>query len=148
MGKKLYLVETEFLFGINPNDKWHDKVAQILELFKKREPGGLNFCASAFVEMGLVLQSRGLRAEKIEEALFLIRQKLFESNVTEAWLDSDDVLRLYELLRRFNVEYFDAMHAAVALGRNAILVTNDEVYKTLGVKTISFDELIKKIKET
>jgi predicted nucleic acid-binding protein len=44
------------------------------------------------------------------------------------------------------VEYFDAMHAAVALGRNAILVTNDEIYKTLGVKTISFDELIKKIK--
>lgn len=142
----MYLVETEFLFGINPNDKWHDKVTLILELFKKEESRGLNFCASAFVEMGLVLQSHGLRAEKIGEILCLAKQKLFESNMTEAWLNSDDVLRLYELLKRFDVEYFDAMHAAVALGRNAILVTNDEIFKTLGVKTISFDRLIKRLR--
>jgi predicted nucleic acid-binding protein len=146
VGEKLYLVETEFLFGINPSDRWHNKVMQILELFKKREGGELRFSASALLEMSLVLQSRGLRMEKIEETLFLAKQKLFESNVLEEWLNSDDVIRAYELLKKFDVEYFDAMHAAVALGRNAVLVTNDKVYETLGVKTISFDDLIKEAK--
>lgn len=96
--------------------------------------------------MGLVLKSRGLSADQIEETLFLVKEKLIESDVVEAWLSSDDVIRLHELLRRFDVEYFDAMHAAIALGRNATLVTNDKVYKTLDVKTISFDDLITKIR--
>lgn len=84
--------------------------------------------------------------EKIEEALFLVRQKLFESNVYEEWLGFDDVIRLYELLKKFGVGYFDAMHAAMALGKNATLVTNDEVYKKLGIETITFEGLIKKTK--
>jgi predicted nucleic acid-binding protein len=112
-------------------------------MFKEREAGELRYCTSALLEMALVLQSRGLVTEKIEETLLVVRQKLFESNVREERLDSDDVIRLYELLKKFDVRYFDAMHAAVALGRNAILITNDEVYKTLNVKTITFEDLIK-----
>jgi len=45
------------------------------------------------------------------------------------------------------VEFFDAMQAAVALGRNAILVTNDKIFTMLGVKTISFNELIRNTTE-
>lgn len=143
----MYLVETEFLFGVNPKDRRHPQVAEILQLIKRKKPGDFWFCASAVLEMGLVLKSRGLSADQIEETLFLVKEKLIESNVLEAWLSSDDIIRLHELLRRFDVEYFDAMHAAIALGRNATLVTEDKVYKTLSVKTISFNDLIKKIKQ-
>lgn len=143
----MYLVETEFLFGVNPKDRRHRQVAEILQLIKRKKPGDFWACSSAFLEMGLVLKSRKLSADRIEETLFLVKEKLIESNVLEAWLSSDDVIRLHELLRRFDVEYFDAMHAAIALGRDATLVTNDKVYKILGVKTISFDDLATKLKE-
>lgn len=146
-GKELYLVETEFLFGVSPKDRRHRQVTEILQLIKMKKLGDFWACSSAFLEMGLVLKSRGFPAAEIEETLFLVKEKLIESNVLEAWLSSDDIIRLHELLRRFDVEYFDAMHAATALGRNATLVTDDKVYKTLGVKTISFDDLIAKIKQ-
>jgi predicted nucleic acid-binding protein len=146
IGDELYLVETEFLFGIRPNDRWHDQVVKILELFKEGQIKELHSCASAFLEMGLVLQAHSVPADRIEETLFLVKQKLLEFGVLEVELSSDDLIRLYELFRKFDVEYFDAMHAAVALGRNAVLITNDEVYKTLGVKTVSFDDLVKKAK--
>jgi predicted nucleic acid-binding protein len=141
-------VETEFLFGIRPNDKWHDQVVKILELFKREQIKELRSCASAFLEMGMVLQAHRIPADRIEETLFLVKQKLLESGVLEVELGSDDIIRLYELLRKFDVEYFDAMHAAVALGRNATLITNDEVYKALGVKSVSFSDLIKKKTKT
>lgn len=103
----------------------------------------LHCCTSAFFEVGVVLQAHGIQAEDIEETLFLMKQKLAEFNVRETELISDDVIRLYELLRRYDIEFFDAVQAAVALGRNAILVTNDKVFKMVGVKTVSFKELIK-----
>lgn len=145
----MYLIETEFLFGTRTGDKWHNQVVKILELFKAGKIETLLSCASAFLEVGVVLQAHGIQAEQIEETVFLMKQKLHESKIEEVGLNSDDIVRLYELLRRYDVEYFDAMQAAVALGKNATLVTNDKVFAMLGVKTVSFEELITKtVKET
>jgi len=140
----LYIVETEFLFGLRKGDKWHDQVIKILELFKIGKIEALQFCTSAFLEVATVLQAHGFSAEHIEEALFLMKHKLSEFDAVEIELSSDDIIRLYELLRRYDITYFDAMQAAVALGRNAILVTNDKTFRMLGVKAVSFKELIKR----
>jgi len=143
----MYMVETEFLFGLRTSDKWHEQVMKILSLFREGKIEALRSCTSAFLEVGIVLQAHGIRAEQIEDILFLMKQKFIEFNVGEAELNSDDILRLYELLRAYDVEFFDAMQAAVALGRNAILVTNDKIFTMLGVKTISFNELIRNTTE-
>ncbi|MBE0512445.1 PIN domain-containing protein [Candidatus Bathyarchaeota archaeon] len=140
----MYMVETEFLFGLRTSDKWHKQVVKILNSFREGKIEALQSCASAFLEVGIVLQAHGIRAEQIEDTLFLMKQKLTEFNVGEAELNSDDIVRLYELLRTYDVEFFDAMQAAVALGRNAILVTNDKIFSMLGVKTISFNELMRR----
>lgn len=137
----MHIIETEFLFGLRTVDKWHNQVSKILELHKKRKIKPLYSCASFFIEVGIVLQAHGFHAEQIEETLLLMKQKLVEAEVEEVELDSDDVIRLYELLRRYDIEYFDAMQAAIALGRNAILITNDKIFKSLGIQTISFKEL-------
>lgn len=142
----MYLVETEFLFGIRVGDRWHEEVTEIFNSFREGKIESLWSCTSAFLEVGTVLQAHGVLPRQVEEALFLIKQKLIEFDVEETILDSDDLLRTYELLRRCDVEYFDAMQAAVALGRNATLVTNDTTFKMLGVKTISFAGLIKEAK--
>lgn len=139
----MFLVETEFLFGLRTDDRWYNQSMKILELFKMGKIEELHYYASAFFEVGVVLQAHGIQAEEIEETLFLMKQKLAEFNVREVELISDDVIRLYELLRRYDIEFFDAMQAAVALGRNAVLVTNDKVFKMVDVKTVSFKELIK-----
>jgi len=137
----MYIVETEFLFGLRTVDRWHSQVSKILELHKKGKIKPLYSCASAFIEVGIVLQAHGFHAEQIEEILFLMKQKLVDAEVEEIELNSDDIVRLYELLRRYDIEYFDAIQAAVALGRNAILITNDKIFKSLGIQTISFKEL-------
>jgi len=142
----LYMVETEFLFGIRADDKWHGQVMEILELFKQRRIKSLQSCASAFIEAGAVLQAHGISAERIEETVILMKHRLAEFGVQEVELGSDDVVRLYELLRRYGVEYFDAMQAAVALGKRATLVTNDAIFKLMGVKTVSFKDLIRRAK--
>jgi len=140
----LYIVETEFLFGLRKNDRWNKKVSSIIELHKNGKLEPLFSCASAFLEAGLVLQAHGLPAEQIEDALFLMKQKMAEANIAEVELNSDDIIRLYELLRRHDIEYFDAMQAAVALGRKTILITNDKTFKKLGIKTLTFQELLEK----
>ena len=137
----MYLVETEFLFGLRTVDRWHSQVSKILELHKKGKIKSLYSCASAFIEVGIVLQAHGFHAEQIEDVLLLMKQKLVDAEVVEIALDSDDIIRLYELLRRYDIEYFDAMQAAVAQGRNAILITNDKIFKSLGIQNISFKEL-------
>jgi len=137
----MYIVETEFLFGLRTVDRWHKQVSKILELHKEGKIKSLYSCASAFIEVGIVLQAHGFHAEQIEEVLLLMKQKLVDAEVEEIALDSDDIIRLYELLRRYDIEYFDAMQAAVALGRNAILITNDKIFKSLGIQNISFKEL-------
>ena len=140
----MYIVETEFLFGLRKNDKWYKQVSKIIELYKNRNLEPLFSCSSAFLEAGLVLQSHGLPAEQIEDVLLLMKQKMVETGIAEVELDSDDIIRLYELLRRYDIEYFDAMQAAVALGRKAILITNDKTFKKLGIKTLTFQELLKR----
>jgi len=137
----MYVVETEFLFGLRTVDKWHKQVSKILELHKEGKIKSLYSCASAFMEVGIVLQAHGFHAEQIEEVILLMKQKLIEAGVEEIDVNSDDIIRLYELLRRYDIEYFDAMQAAVALGRNATLITNDKIFKSLGIQTISFKEL-------
>ena len=74
-----------------------------------------------------------------------MKQKMVETNILEVELNSDDIIRLYELLRRYDIEYFDAMQAAVTLGRKATLITNDETFKQIGIKTLSFKELIRTV---
>jgi len=139
----LHIVETEFLFGLRTNDKWHKQVSKIIELHKKGKIEPLFTCASAFLEVGVVLQAHGSSAEQIEDVLFLMKQKMAETNVVEVELSSDDIIRLYELLRRYAITYFDALQSAVALGREATLITNDETLRQIGIKTLSFKELIK-----
>jgi len=143
----LHIVETEFLFGLRTDDKWHKQVSKIIELHQDRKIEPLFCCTSAFLEVGVVLQAHGSSAEQIEDVLFLMKQKLAETNIAEFELSSDDIIRLYELLRRYDVTYFDAMQAAVALGKEATLITNDKTLRQIGVKTISFKELIKQLKE-
>jgi len=146
-GFKLYIAETEFLFGLRENDKWHPQVMKILELFKEGRIDTLQSNTSAFLEVSLVLQAHKIHPEQIENTLFLMKQKLTEFNIEEIQLTSDDIIRLYELLRKHDVEFFDALQAAVALGENATLLTNDKIFKKIGIKTISFTELIKKAME-
>lgn len=143
----MYLVETEFLFGLRENDRWHKHVSEIIELHQNGKIEPLLCCSSAFLEAGVVLQSSGLVPEQVEEALFLMKQRMAEANIVELGLNSDDIVRLYELLRQFNITYFDAMQAAVALGRRATLISNDKTFKQIGIKTISFKELTKPLKE-
>lgn len=139
----MHIVETEFLFGLRTNDRWHKQVAEIIKLHKIGKIESLYCSASAFLEVGVVLQTRRFSAEDIEEVLFLMKQKITETNIEEVKLTSDDIIRLYELLVEYDIEYFDALQATVALGRNATIVANDKIFKAIGVKAVTFNELIK-----
>jgi predicted nucleic acid-binding protein len=139
----MYIVETEFLFGLRTNDRWHKQVSEIINLHKIGKIKSLYCSTSAFLEVGVVLQAHGFSTDHIENVLFLMKQKTMETDIKEIELTSDDVIRVYELLTEYDIEYFDALQAAVALGRNATLVANDQIFETIGVKAVTFKGLIK-----
>ena len=108
----------------------------------KREKIQIRFLESALQEMRTVLYSQDKSPRDAYMSLIFIKKKLGQYGILDEAMSIDDYVLADKLREDFGeLTYFDSLHAAAALRRNQILLTNDKVYRTCEVKTITFREL-------
>lgn len=141
------MVETEFLFGFQPKDRHYDTVSSILKAYMRTKLFPLYYPVSALVEIRSVMSSHKKDAADRLNALTFIKSKTTSSGLLEAELSSDDLILCEDLLlqHRF-LTFFDGLHAAVALNNKATIVSNDRIYDDLGIKRLSFKDLLSFLK--
>ena len=140
--RKEVLVESDFLFGLRSGDRRHEDVSNALLMSKKGvlEAGVLS---SAVIEVRATLYSRGLGSHEVEDAVALMDAILSEAGVKNYIpVKLSDVV-LSEILRsQFGeLTFFDALHAAISKRMDTPLLSGDAIYKQIGIKTISYEEL-------
>ncbi len=122
-----YLVETDFLFGLNAKDKLYPYVRAVLEPHRKRRIR-VHVSSAAPIEALLVMRSRGISYDKAIRVLELMELKLVEYNVVDYVPITLSTMVLAEKLRLkySNLTYFDSIHIALAVENNLTLITGDK----------------------
>ena len=138
-----FLIESEFLFALRKGDKHHDEAMKILDLCK-RGLVKLQVLSSAVIEVKAVLYSHGFKGRRVEEVCSLIDAQLIESRVSEYVPVTLADAVLAEVLRNQHPQltFFDALHIAAAKNLDKPLLSNDEVYPEVWMKTISFKNFL------
>ncbi len=135
------LVETDFLFGLNPEDKLNEYVKKIINQHNR----GKIICkvaGTALMEFRAVLYSHGLSSKEVYEALLIILNVLSENKIEVISIKPQHLI-MGDLLRtKYNIlTFFDALHAGVAYEEGIKLVSNDNVYSK--IKEIEFMQINK-----
>ncbi len=125
------LVETDFIFGLNPRDKLHPYIKGILKLHRQ---GDIRcyLAGTALVEFRTVLYSHGLSSKEVYEALIIIFDKLGEYNIDVIPIKPNHIITA-DFLRTLypQLGFFDALHAGVAYEEDMTLVSYDEMYSQI-----------------
>lgn len=143
------MVETEFLFGFQPKDKYYSTVTEILKIFKAEKPFSLHYPVSALLEVREVMASHGKSSAERLNALTLIKVKAASYGIKEVGLFSNDLILCEDLLTQHrSLTFFDGLHAAVTLNNNFSVVSNDQAYDNVDVKRLSFKDLLDLLKSS
>jgi len=141
------MVETEFLFGFQPKDKYYDAVSSILKTYVATRPLSLYYPASALIEIREVMASHKKDSTERLNALTFIKAKAISFGLSERELSSDDLILCEDLLMQHRfLTFFDGLHASVALNNRLSMVSNDEVYDGLGINRFSFEDFLSLLK--
>lgn len=140
--KKVTLVESDFLFGVRKGDRNHAGVVKTLGMHK-RGSLQLRILSSAVIEVRAVLYSKGLALHQVEDVVSLIDAELNDFGVRiYAPVRLSDIVVAERLRDEFpNLTFFDSLHAAVSKRLGMPLLSNDPIYKEIGVQAVNFDEL-------
>mgnify|MGYP002155002637 CR=1 FL=1 len=145
---KDFMVETEFLFGFQPKDKYYDIVSSALKEYSAKKPFRLYYPVSAIVELREVMASHEKSSEERLNALTYIKAKAVSFGLSEVGLFSDDLILCEDLLMQHEfLTLFDGLHAAVALNNRFAVVSNDETYNKLGIERLSFKSFLELLKK-
>ena len=141
----MFLVETEFLLGLRPSDKWSNLVKEIISLSRMKNVP-INYTLSSLLEIRAILYSHGKKAGFVHRAIAHLKAKLDEEGIVEVPLTSDDIILADKLREETEATYFDVLHAAVALRTSLTLISNDPVFQSLGVKCLTMKEVIEHLR--
>lgn len=141
-GKKVILVESDFLLGLREGDRNHAYVLKALGMHK-RGSLQLRILSSAAMEIRAVLYSRGLTLKQVEDVISLIDSMLndFKVRIYVAIKLSDIVLSERMRSGFSGLTFFDSLHASASKRLGMPLLSNDPIYKEVGVQVINFSEL-------
>jgi predicted nucleic acid-binding protein len=135
-----YLIETDFLFGLTPSDRYNSQVEKALKLTKDKQVE-LRVITSAIFEVRAVLYSRGKNPAEINRTLTLMKKKLDENNIDEEYIKFDDfIFADYLKSKHSELTFFDALHAAISERRKTPLYGADAVLKKLKFISKTLDE--------
>jgi len=143
------MVETEFLFGFQPKDKYYSLVTEILEIYKAEKPFSFHYPVSALLEVREVMAGHAKGSTERLSALTFMKVKAASYGIKEIGLFSDDLVLCEDLLTQHRaLTFFDGLHAAVTLNNSFSIVSNDQVYDNVGVKRFSFKNLLDLLKSS
>ena len=138
-GGKKVLVETDFIFGLNPRDILHPYVERIISLHTQ----GLLKCylvGTALIEFRTVLYSHGLKSHSVHEAIAIVIDKLNEYKIEVISVKPNHILSADFLRTKYpQLSFFDALHAGVAYEEKVLLVSYDKTYSQ--IKEISWKRI-------
>ncbi|MBS7650862.1 MAG: PIN domain-containing protein [Candidatus Bathyarchaeia archaeon] len=143
----MFLVETEFLFGLIPGDPWNRFVEEALDLIK--ESGvDIRCLAGGVLEVVFVAKSQNKRESEIRAgvAAMLGKMRMHGIKIVEP-IDLKDILGCLSLRELYNITFYDALHASSSLNRSATIISNDETYDRIPrLKRLSIRDFIENIK--
>ena len=120
------LVETDFLFGLRKSDKLNKYVMKLLQLHRRGEFKIL-ISSPSFLEVALVLLSRGFKPVQASRVLELMKLKLQEYRVRDyVSLTPEVVIQALFFKNKYNITFFDSLHLSGAKVNNLTLVTRDK----------------------
>lgn len=133
------IVELDLLIAlVNPEDKLHDLASEIFERVSKGELKDLRIAASALLEYELILRSRGYDEKSIREDLGAFRKLARDVPIT-----SEVIVIASELRERYDLTYFDSLHAATALIYDGSIASSDRDYERVkGLRLLDPRDLI------
>ena len=117
------VADTELLFLLNPKDPRYKHALRLLD-----ELGGTLLVPDvALMEFEITLRSRNIELEKVRRALLAVRRILDDYGITEIkTVDSLMLTRHIELMKNYELSYFDSLLAASALKIDSIIVSDDK----------------------
>jgi len=131
------VVDTEFLFALNPKDCKHQNAIRLL-----KEVSNLTVPDTAALEFQAVLRARGRNPSQVKMALLALYEVLKRNNVKEAKTLSLSLLAFQsEIEENYGLSYFDSLLAASALTLDRQVISDDYAFdKVPGLKRIPLSQ--------
>ena len=118
------VVDTEFLFALNPKDHKHQNTMKMLET-----ASNLMMPDSAAIEYQAVLRSRGRDLTQTKLALLALHEALTRKKVREMKTINTSLLAFQsELEEKYGLSFFDSLIAASALALDREIVSDDDAF--------------------
>jgi len=119
----LVVIETDFLIAlISKGDKHHSEVKEILEKLSKAL-----LSPYSFIELDLLINS-GVLKVKPSDFYRALANVLTYYGVFVPRIKPGHLMRAWDLRNRYNLTFFDSLHAAVAIEESEVLMSYDRVY--------------------
>ncbi|HDJ89224.1 MAG TPA: type II toxin-antitoxin system VapC family toxin [Thermoprotei archaeon] len=123
------VIELDMLIAlVNKADKLHETSKKLFQKISSGKITNVKVTSSAYLEYELVLKSRGYSLTDIYSDLQAFR---YIKNLGEAPLTVNIIVRAIELRRKYNISYFDSLHAATAIEYDKIIISTDHIYKEI-----------------
>ena len=124
----MLIVDTEFLFGLNPADRHHNGCRKILEDLSNQ----LIIPGFAVFEFVLVMLSRKKNVSEARAALEALQKITLKYKVREAKIGLEEIIEGLRVLETYPTKtFFDGMMVAAALLADKEIIGNDESFENV-----------------
>jgi len=134
------VIELDMLIAlVNREDDHHEIASKIFNAISQGEIKNVAIAASALIEYELILRSRGYGDEDIAAD---IRSFTSIENMKEAPLTSEIILGALNLRVKYQLTYFDSLHAATAILWDGVIISADKAYlRVRELKAVALEEM-------
>jgi predicted nucleic acid-binding protein len=124
----LPVLDTEVIFGLNPNDKNHRSTLKILNELSKK--GQEIFAPDTSVyEFQSVLRGLNKKLAEIKLAVISLKQAFEDNNIEEVrTLGIGTIVLQCEFEEKYGLSYFDSLIASSAFVLDKVIVSNDRAF--------------------
>ncbi len=120
------LVETDFLFALRRKDPLHKAAIKLLDE-ASRGTLKIHVSPSSSIEASLIMKAAGIDEEDVSKALRAMEEAIgIYTSPSFPILTLTHASLAAELRKKYDLTFFDSIHASVALLENLTYVGNDE----------------------
>ena len=120
----MVIIETDIIIALaSREDKHHNEVVKFIE---KVRP--LKLSPYALIELDLLIKSKVIIA-RLPDFYDALNCLIYAYNITILNVNAKHFVIAYNLRNKYNLTYFDSLHAAIAIENNEILVSYDKSYE-------------------
>jgi len=123
------IIELDMMIAfVNKMDRLHDVSRKLFHKISLGEISDIKVASSAYLEYELILKSRGYSSKDIYNDLQAFK---YIKNLGEIPLSIKIILKAIELRNKYNISYFDSLHAATAIEYDKVIISTDHIYREI-----------------